>query len=216
MGQSQPEPVSTPHVRSACGRNLEQLARSMHHLVASAEPAVTFSSLARVCVPDFSDTCTVDLVEVGRAAYRIAYPADPSPPSPTGATTQLRTPIASTPGTPQPAYSGMIVHSWHQHRPDAADAALAQMLALRAITAIDHERLEEVARHAVDQVASLQAALMSNRQIGTALGILMTIHKITDTAAFALMRTASQHTHRKLRDIADDVVATGCLELRSR
>jgi AmiR/NasT family two-component response regulator len=34
---------------------------------------------------------------------------------------------------------------------------------------------------------------------------------ITDTAAFHLLRPASQHTHRKLRDIADEVVLTAAL-----
>lgn len=58
---------------------------------------------------------------------------------------------------------------------------------------------------------SLEAALQSNREIGTAIGVLMTYHKITRDDAFTLLRSASQNLHRKLRDIATEVVDTGTL-----
>jgi hypothetical protein len=59
--------------------------------------------------------------------------------------------------------------------------------------------------------ANLQLALTSNRRIGTAIGILMAHRRITDSAAFELLREASQRGHRKLREIAEDVVLTGTL-----
>jgi hypothetical protein len=62
---------------------------------------------------------------------------------------------------------------------------------------------------AEDTVANLQLALATNRRIGTAIGILMAHRRITDEAAFDLLRDASQRTHRKLREIADEVVLTG-------
>jgi hypothetical protein len=66
-------------------------------------------------------------------------------------------------------------------------------------------------RRADETAANLQIALTSNRRIGTAVGILMAHRRITDAAAFDLLRVTSQRTHRKLRDIADDVVLTGAL-----
>ncbi|HZZ97211.1 MAG TPA: ANTAR domain-containing protein [Jatrophihabitantaceae bacterium] len=66
-------------------------------------------------------------------------------------------------------------------------------------------------RRADETAANLQIALASNRRIGTAVGILMARHRITDDTAFDLLRVTSQRTHRKLRDIADDVVLTGAL-----
>jgi transcriptional regulator with GAF, ATPase, and Fis domain len=57
----------------------------------------------------------------------------------------------------------------------------------------------------------LQVALATNRTIGMALGILMSEYKITQEAAFDLLRAASQNLHRKLHDIADEVVTTGVL-----
>lgn len=59
----------------------------------------------------------------------------------------------------------------------------------------------------------LVKALESNREIGIAMGVLMTQHKVTRDQAFDLLRIASQHQHRKLRDVAADVADTGTLEL---
>jgi hypothetical protein len=62
-----------------------------------------------------------------------------------------------------------------------------------------------------DRVANLETALESNREIGAAIGVLMAHHKVTHDEAFALLRSASQRMHRKLRDVASEVVETGTL-----
>lgn len=62
-----------------------------------------------------------------------------------------------------------------------------------------------------DNAAHLEAALQSNREIGAAIGVLMAHHKVTQDTAFALLRHASQTLHRKLRDVAAEVVTTGAL-----
>jgi hypothetical protein len=64
---------------------------------------------------------------------------------------------------------------------------------------------------AEDHSANLETALQSSREIGMALGILMAHRKVTDDAAFDLLRTASQNLHRKLRDVASEVMETGTL-----
>lgn len=63
-----------------------------------------------------------------------------------------------------------------------------------------------------EKTEHLQKALQSNRDIGVAIGILMTAHKVTRDQAFDLLRIASQHTNRRLHDIALDVADTGTLE----
>lgn len=68
----------------------------------------------------------------------------------------------------------------------------------------------ELERHRADH---LQQALQSNREIGVAIGVLMQQRKITREAAFDLLRIASQHSNRKLRDVATDVADTGQLPL---
>ena len=78
-----------------------------------------------------------------------------------------------------------------------------------------HLELTRLREYALDQAerraANLQAALASNRQIGTAMGILMQQRKVTEAEAFDQLRRASQTANRKLRDVADDVVLTGTL-----
>lgn len=60
-----------------------------------------------------------------------------------------------------------------------------------------------------NKTANLEIALESNREIGKAIGILIATHRITEQQAFDALRTESQHAHRKLRDVASDVVLTG-------
>lgn len=62
-----------------------------------------------------------------------------------------------------------------------------------------------------DKIMNLERALESSREIGCAMGILMARELCTQDQAFAMLRTASQHTHRKLRDIAAEVKETGML-----
>lgn len=84
------------------------------------------------------------------------------------------------------------------------DAAMGAIFAPFAALALQNTL------HARD-VANLETALQSSRQIGTAMGILMARQLITSDQAFAQLSTASQALNRKLRDIAADVERTGQL-----
>lgn len=59
------------------------------------------------------------------------------------------------------------------------------------------------------QLAHLQVALETNRSIGIAIGILMARRSLTEDQAFGLLRDTSQHTQRRIRDLAEVVVYTG-------
>jgi hypothetical protein len=63
------------------------------------------------------------------------------------------------------------------------------------------------------RILNLERALASNREIGAAIGVLMAQYKVTQDQGFDLLRMASQNTHRKLADVARDVVETGALRL---
>jgi hypothetical protein len=65
----------------------------------------------------------------------------------------------------------------------------------------------------LERIENLERALATNRDIGVAMGILMKAHLATKQQAFDMLRVASQHTHRKLGDIALDVIDTGDLLL---
>lgn len=93
-------------------------------------------------------------------------------------------------------------------RPNAFDdtaQAVATALARPAA------RVLAVATHR-DRTGHLQRALVSNREIGTAMGILMATRKVTREHAFTLLRDASQRSNRKLADVATGVVDIGMLD----
>ena len=75
------------------------------------------------------------------------------------------------------------------------------------------EQLRQKLADARDKIENLERALTSSRRIGAAIGVLMYRHKVTIDQAFELLRVASQVTHRKLRDVAEDVLTTGELNL---
>jgi hypothetical protein len=57
-----------------------------------------------------------------------------------------------------------------------------------------------------EEVVQLRCALVSNRRISLAMGILMRDQDIDESQAFASLRHVSQDTNRKLRDVAEDVI----------
>jgi len=82
---------------------------------------------------------------------------------------------------------------------------LGCVFATHAAIAMDGARTSQ-------EAANLVVAQESNREIGMAMGVLMSRHRLTQSQAFDLLRMASQHSHRKLREIAADVVETGMLD----
>ena len=88
---------------------------------------------------------------------------------------------------------------------DAFPPAVRDLVAVyadHAAIALDHERTN-------DKLANMDHALHSNREIGMAIGILIERHKVTPERGFDMLRIASQHAHRKLHEIAADLVHTG-------
>lgn len=95
----------------------------------------------------------------------------------------------------------------YSHTPGAFDEiseSVANLLATHGALAVAKAAAEEKARN-------LERALKNSRDIGCAMGVLMASHKITRQQAFDLLRMASQHSHRKLAEIAVEVADTGAL-----
>ena len=61
------------------------------------------------------------------------------------------------------------------------------------------------------RIGNLERALETNRDIGTAVGVLMALHHLTREEAFELLRSTSQTSHRKVSEIARTVAETGSL-----
>ena len=60
-----------------------------------------------------------------------------------------------------------------------------------------------------EMAANLRTGLLTREEIGRAVGILMERHRVTAKAAFDMLVLASQHSHRKLRDLAAWMNETG-------
>jgi len=110
----------------------------------------------------------------------------------------LRADVASVGRTTLAFYAG------RPHAFDDMDVDIARVVGWVVSAALQTARYRE-------RAANLEIALESNRHIGSAIGILMARELLTGEQAFDRLREASQRTHRKLRDIADEVIGTGQL-----
>jgi hypothetical protein len=100
---------------------------------------------------------------------------------------------------------GLNLYSTSPHA-FAGDAEIAStLLAVHASLAI-------LAASAREEADNLRRALVNSRVISTAIGVLMSARKLTSAQAFDLLRIASQHSNRKLAEIAAEVAETGTLD----
>jgi transcriptional regulator with GAF, ATPase, and Fis domain len=95
----------------------------------------------------------------------------------------------------------VYAHQPHAFTPDSVRTGV--LLAAHSVAAIA----------AATTIAQLRMALESRDLIGQAKGMLMERNKITSNEAFDLLITASQHSNRKLRDVAAELTDTGALIL---
>jgi ANTAR domain/GAF domain len=106
-----------------------------------------------------------------------------------------------------PAEQLMASLNIYSDRPAAFDDGAAEiglLLATHGALAIAAERHRE-------RAMNLERALESSRVIGIAVGVLMSQHKVSRSQAFDLLRTASQNSNRKVRDVASHVALAGSL-----
>jgi GAF domain-containing protein len=102
--------------------------------------------------------------------------------------------------------AGLNIYSSSVDAFDASDQTVATLLAT-------HGALALTAANRQDKVENLERALETSRRIGAAVGIVMASRKVTYEQGFDLLRIVSQSSHRKLADVADDVMLTGVVDL---
>ncbi|WP_225504790.1 GAF and ANTAR domain-containing protein [Mycolicibacterium fortuitum] len=76
----------------------------------------------------------------------------------------------------------------------------------RAIVLVAFASVAVNAAAAGEDVGQLRTALVSNREIGKAIGMLMVLHGLTEDEAFDLLRRTSQRMNVKLADVARTIV----------
>jgi ANTAR domain len=100
--------------------------------------------------------------------------------------------------------AGLNMYSHSADAFDDSSQAIATLLATHGALAVGQA-------DARAKAASLMQALKNSREIGIAIGVLMAQQHVTRAQAFDLLRIVSQHTHRKLADIATEVADTGAM-----
>ncbi len=206
--------------------------RPLVPLVPSVDPRVVFASLAAGCVPDLCDDCIVDIVDGATAEVRIAYPSSMAPAGDLGGLIERAAvtaehvaqvqfanlahgPAGDDPRDEAPSlgaiFHGTVSFVWRFRSASRTDRILVGALVEHAVRTVAWQRSEQAAEAATTNAENLQIALHNSRQIGAAIGILMSLHKIDQDRAFDLLRLASQSANRKIRHIAVDVIEAGCL-----
>jgi len=181
-------------------RSLAGVLLALDGLVASADPAVVFASLARVCVPAVCDVATVRIADAVNLTHGLSGDS-------------VFVPIGIPPIDGLERYQGVLQLRFDGRSPGATDAAVGRLVVDRALALIDRERAAVATARTLAQVNALERALDSSREIGVAMGIVMARHTLTVDQSFDLLRRVSQRLNRKLREVALDVTRAGELDL---
>ena len=189
---------------------LAAVLESLSGLVRSAEPAVVFASLVRLCVPSVCDAATATIRGEDENVHAVSWPREALK-GPNSRRGVVATEFEAPATTDHPGYHGVLSLGFGS--PDRSHAFLAQLLVERAMATVERERLVELANSQRTVATNLERALTSNREISVAVGILMATHELTTEQAFDVLRTVSQSSNRKLHAIALEFTRTGILDL---
>lgn len=117
--------------------------------------------------------------------------------------------VASTLSTPmavdgRPVMGALNIYSPDDHEFDDLEVRTASLLSQQAAAVLANAAaFAEV----TSRIEHLREALDTRDVIGQAKGILMARERCDAAAAFDLLRRASQRSNRKLRDVAEDLIA---------
>ena len=213
-----------PATQAVAEHQVPELALAVRDLRRSAEPAVVLSSLARSCVPSFSDSCVVELSEGLDPVFHVSYPLpgddsasqgkaslDDEPRAEGTAGKVVTTSFEMPSAFGRPSFAGHVIHSWKLRVPAASDAIIARLLVDEALTVVRYQRLAEVAAEAETRSAQLALEAMTGRTIGEATGIVMATRHLAKTAAVDLLKVAGRQSGRSLHDVALEVVQAGAV-----
>ena len=101
------------------------------------------------------------------------------------------------------ALGSLNLYATKPHAFGAGDRSLGAIFAANAAVALANAQTIEIARRRMDQLLEGYSA---RDVIGQAKGILMEREKCSEEEAFQLLRGASSRLHKKLREIAKDVI----------
>jgi hypothetical protein len=207
--------------------SVAQLPSLLGGLQPAPEPVAVFRSLTRLLVPRICQAATVWISVGGQQPSAISFrapdssgcePWTPCPDvaaycsypdrgnGPAASEDSVVVPFSPPPTDARRGYQGVLMMTFVGQRPTLSHVLIGHLLVERAVALVQREQLRA-------KIENLHCALSTNREIGSAMGILMARHQLTADQAFNLLRRTSQHSHRKVAELAAEVVQTGMLEL---
>jgi GAF domain-containing protein len=115
--------------------------------------------------------------------------------------------------TPDGVVGAMNVYGHGKNVVDDRAAELGQIFAVSAAIAVHNAHVLEQTRRLANQ---LQSALEVRSVIDRAVGIVMSRSGITEHEALERLRALSQHEHRKLAEVASQIVDDAVARARAR
>ncbi len=204
-----PDPRQAPPTTRLIG-----LGAMRERLRQSADPVEVFTSVAEICA-DMGYECTVILTDLQGPVHRIDRPDAAGVVAPSSDSllslldlTPLLVLVHDTVGVSilTSDLRGGLLSRATRGQPTYADALVLRLLVDEAILVLTRERLQQELAEEREHAANLEQALASNREIGMALGFVMASQGCDAQTAFERLRSISQRTNIKLRDIAAEVV----------
>jgi hypothetical protein len=185
--------------------SLANLMQAADSLISSTEPSVVFDDLVQRSAPLVCDAARAMVYGPGAVLHASTWPQDVAEhqPESESVVTEVKVPASGE----HAGYHAIV--SMRFGFPDHSHPFIARLLVERAIANVEQARLAEIAARHKDEAVHLAIALSTNRDIGVAVGIVMTNHALNRDEAFALLSRASQTTNRKLHEIALEVVRVG-------
>lgn len=202
--------LDAPHSVGGQDHPLGAALRALEALACSAEPAVVFSSLVRLCAPTIFASATATITGPDETVYAVSWPRDAAEHHQSQRSIVV-TPFEAPASGDHSGYRGVV--SLRFDGRDPVTPYLAQLLVDRAMATVERQRLLESTARQRTVVENLEVALRSNREISVAVGILMVTRALSTDSAFELLRHVSQHTNTKLRAIALEVTRLGALDV---
>lgn len=120
---------------------------------------------------------------------------------------------ADEPGAADPAavltYVAELHCTWWDWAPGESHLAVIELMGRCAAGAVIRTQQRTTIRRQEKHLANLKTALDTNRTIGAAIGVLMTLHGLRYEEAFALMSATSQRLNQRVAELAQTVLYTG-------
>lgn len=109
------------------------------------------------------------------------------------------------------SYTARVTCGWRAGCPGTERLQVLEMHCRQAAHLVSHARYRAALSEQENLVRNLQRALVSNRTIAAACGVLMSSRHLTYDQAFDLLVSISQLTNRKVAALAEDVLYAGGL-----